>query len=801
MTTAHDIPADALLPQATCAVLLDNELKGTAWLVSDEGHLLTAGHIFHGVAPSVEIQVRFLNDAPLKAHRITREYAPESGVDFAILTIDSQQGRRTPLPVSLAEMVEGRCRIQGYGKTLYEQSAGLGEFVGRHYPQDFTENAIFIVRTQETGEPGFSGAPVFSETLGAVVGIQTEATTAETGAGRDTVLAMPLFRIAQRWKYLSELPNPARRRRAQESREQYNSPKQFLEARIRGSYQLFCNFAEENADSAWEGKDKYGEVIKCYLQIYFLLCRRQRLTPDPEIVNISEGFEVDYSGGLDALVQTTASNIYTNLPSPRIIVGVSQMFRIADLLTRPESVKARKFYSAITNINKMRRTLNKRRSFDLGQLGSLRPVVVKSEEHKHFWRLGLPDLRVPTSQPLCFVPYELNLTERLKRLRSEFGSVFESTLVNTSDTIKNSQINGRLRIYPPGIGIISLRLDLEFKQEIHVEVVARIAHNIEELLFVDPLGLRQPYSDLMLDIINQLIKKLFVREGYDFEDRRWRPPMTTYRFPDARGLVPEKIIDELAWLMSLAPANFEELQYLRNRIERALTKSHWKDERVLAVAGDEVALFFVDDKPGKLSKSRRNKFPLWLSETHEIISAAAYAEQAFAEEIDKIFNHRILDDTWLPQAKGDFAYLKSLLETMLQVLRAISSISTAGGHLHRQGSGILMAFAKDVWKYGNPVNRPAMVKGMNYIADWLDEAHARRPHKDLAALRHVVSSIQSICPSLVSHSHPASRAGIFSEQEQFEQHWLDQLEEIEKILMKADSQDRTMQKLRKQLGF
>ena len=36
---------DELLTQATCAVLIEGQIVGTAWLVSDEGYLLTAGHV------------------------------------------------------------------------------------------------------------------------------------------------------------------------------------------------------------------------------------------------------------------------------------------------------------------------------------------------------------------------------------------------------------------------------------------------------------------------------------------------------------------------------------------------------------------------------------------------------------------------------------------------------------------------------------------------------------------------------------------------------------------------------------
>ena len=54
-------------------------------------------------------------------------------------------------------------------------------------------------------EEGYSGGAVFSEGLGAVVAIQTETTQTRLGAGRDTVLAMPLYRVAHHWKPLREL--------------------------------------------------------------------------------------------------------------------------------------------------------------------------------------------------------------------------------------------------------------------------------------------------------------------------------------------------------------------------------------------------------------------------------------------------------------------------------------------------------------------------------------------------------------------------------------------------------------------
>ena len=36
---------DELLTQATCAILGEGQIVGTAWLLSDEGYLLSAGHV------------------------------------------------------------------------------------------------------------------------------------------------------------------------------------------------------------------------------------------------------------------------------------------------------------------------------------------------------------------------------------------------------------------------------------------------------------------------------------------------------------------------------------------------------------------------------------------------------------------------------------------------------------------------------------------------------------------------------------------------------------------------------------
>lgn len=198
-----DLLPDDLLAQATCALLIDGKVKGTAWLVSDEGHLLTAGHLLGTDKPCDDVEIRFAEDVPYKAYKIQWGYQQEMGIDFAVLKLPGSPVNRRPLPVSLAQVVKGTFRLHGYGASLKDRSVGAGEFIGPFDPQNSPGNRLFQLRSPELGEGGYSGAAVFSDELRAVVAIQVEATRAATGSGRDTILAMPLYRIAQQWELLT----------------------------------------------------------------------------------------------------------------------------------------------------------------------------------------------------------------------------------------------------------------------------------------------------------------------------------------------------------------------------------------------------------------------------------------------------------------------------------------------------------------------------------------------------------------------------------------------------------------------
>lgn len=234
MKSPIDPIPDDLLIQATGRILIGGKVKGTAWLVSDNGHLLTAGHLLGGDLPLDEIEVRFSEDVPLKAHNIQWGYQQAMGIDFAVLKLNEHPTGRYPLPIMLSKEVSGTFRACGYGVDLMDLSFGKGEFVGSFDPQNSSGYRLFKLDSKELGQGGYSGAAIISDELQAVIAIQIEATTAKIGAERDTVLAMPLYRVARYWEPLIE------------EAEKVSSRRQFPGQVHKGSNKKLDTLREEN---------------------------------------------------------------------------------------------------------------------------------------------------------------------------------------------------------------------------------------------------------------------------------------------------------------------------------------------------------------------------------------------------------------------------------------------------------------------------------------------------------------------------------------------------------------------------
>jgi hypothetical protein len=570
------------------------------------------------------------------------------------------------------------------------------------------------------------------------------------------------------------------------------SLKDLLEKRIRelyshiGSDEKTSRPVDPLGDSASATEDGgYPELVRAYLGLYLAMCRRLPANPASDIVDLAVALS-ELDAGRRSKERRLADSSWPELDGSRIIrVDISQVFRLADVLTHPESVKARKLYEAFTDANQMRRALNQRKGFKLGTLGSLRPVtrIGGSEGFDNFWKIALPELRLKTDSPLCFIPYELTLSKHLEELRCEPDSVLELDSLRASDKIANLQVGGYLRIYPPGIGVISLGLTLEFKKAIHIGMVAQIARDVEGLLFVDPSGSEKPYETVMLEIVDQVIKQLFTKGGLSYEERRYRPPTTTFSFRDDNGFKPNDRVNELAYLMSTAPGNQEEIQDLRNRVQNALREPDWRAHQVMAVAGQGVAVFFIADSFAKGKKKKRESHIEWLRETHELVSVAAYAEQSLSEEIDFIFR-RGLDDNWLPQNKDNFCYLSRLLQTLRQVMRAIAAVRW---HLEHRRAPELMTFSKRLWTYSDPVDRTSLHQGLTYIADWLAASLQSGTERNIADLLRVLKDIQNM-PAPFRGQIDKPDATAESTLKELDAQLLTQLRQIDQVLEEGGSE-------------
>ncbi|HKH45524.1 MAG TPA: toll/interleukin-1 receptor domain-containing protein [Thermoanaerobaculia bacterium] len=435
----------------------------------------------------------------------------------------------------------------------------------------------------------------------------------------------------------------------------------------------------------------------------------------------------------------------STLAGTRIVqIAISQLFQMVDLLTYPDSVRARGLFKAIRDPNAMRRALNRPLEIQVGNLGKLRPVAIAQDR---FWRGSVPDLRLPGTSPLFFLPFELSLSGRLAPGFAP-GSDLAAVLGDAAGRVENHQVGGRLRIYPPGTGAVQVAVTLTFREAVDVEAVARVAQHVEDLLFVDPAGPPKPPSELFFDVIDQVDKAFFLQGK---EDRRWQPPQTVYSLRDAGSSDPAPWIPELARLMSLAPGNEEQTGFLESRLREALRSSSWRTERTLAVAGQDVALLIAGLEP---RDKRIGRLEL-LAETRELVSAAAYAEQAFIQELDQIVGEGQLAAGWLPGQGTGFDYLLRLLETMGEVLRAISSLR----FLEKLPVRVLNAFAREVWTYSNPVRPSLRRQRLDEVERWYSARSGPEVAKEIGELHERIRRIEAIEPLF---PYPADREGELS---------------------------------------
>ena len=181
------------LKQGICKIIV-GDIWATAFLYRT-GYLMSVGHIFENARAQTEIRVLFLNGEETKACLVYSVYDRKNGRDFSILELKKSQIKAKVLPISLSKYSGGKVATMGAGEVLNNFSSAEGEIVGE-LSIDKDEYLIKIC-SEQLGQAGFSGAPIFSLKDNAVIGIQCEATANDLGAEKNTVLAFPLERLKE----------------------------------------------------------------------------------------------------------------------------------------------------------------------------------------------------------------------------------------------------------------------------------------------------------------------------------------------------------------------------------------------------------------------------------------------------------------------------------------------------------------------------------------------------------------------------------------------------------------------------
>ena len=197
---------DDYIRQATCAVQINGQERGSAWLLSKKGHLLTAAHVLPDTREGDTIKVRFRDNCYLEAKVIKRVYEENAKgiaiIDFAVLQLINPVVNRFPLRISLIQSINGNFRLCGYGKTLVSQSIGRANYVTTYDIDESDKKRLFQFTSKQLCETGYSGGGFVSDELQAVVAIQT---TMIGNKDKETVFGMPLYRIAKYWKDIKSI--------------------------------------------------------------------------------------------------------------------------------------------------------------------------------------------------------------------------------------------------------------------------------------------------------------------------------------------------------------------------------------------------------------------------------------------------------------------------------------------------------------------------------------------------------------------------------------------------------------------
>ena len=183
---APEVEADRL-QAAVVSIWVDGSCEGTGFLVSPEGHLITAAHV---VQDATEVEVRLPGEEerlPVELHKL--EFEPEEGKDFALLKIKVEGGGGGEdgfpwLKLGNSDKVAQGDKVKaiGFPSPLERGCEQPAETEGRvitprkaqaiPYPRLGEQTLTDLIETDVEVWQGSSGGPLFKgdEVVGIIVG-------------------------------------------------------------------------------------------------------------------------------------------------------------------------------------------------------------------------------------------------------------------------------------------------------------------------------------------------------------------------------------------------------------------------------------------------------------------------------------------------------------------------------------------------------------------------------------------------------------------------------------------------------
>ncbi|HEY3257284.1 MAG TPA: hypothetical protein VGJ64_00385 [Gemmatimonadaceae bacterium] len=542
-----------------------------------------------------------------------------------------------------------------------------------------------------------------------------------------------------------------------------------IEARLRESdAAIALAAADPDARRRRDVLEQYQHILREYSLIETALQRDQSAFALQTLHDLQSVSPLDGLADISRLLHTT-------IPGMRIVkLVVSQVFRIHDLLVAPDATfRPTRLLENILDRNALRRTLNRNATLDLPGLGTMRSVRTTQFEQRDFWARTSPELKSGSDPPISFVPFEMTPLPMLQGFRPDLASVVEETLTEAAGgarkLIENVQVDSRLRLYSPGVGVVRIGITMTFAEIVYVEVVARIARGIESLLLVSATNEEKNLNALLDDAVGALIAALFVEDTVG--DRRWRPPDVSFVLHDD-GVEPAANASAFAHLVALAPGNVEPLGSIEARLSRVLSTNEWTNSGILAFAGHRSAVLLGSRKGGRgLVATRRNTIAM-LIELEEVIASAAYVQQLFEEKLLEITKGGQLDATWaVPGEKLD--HLVRLLRAMRSALQAVMALKL---QLEQHGAGVMLPFAKQLWSLRyRPPSLP-LTEQLRILSNWIDQQNSVTDAlREVGLLADQIGSFQ-----LPFKTSPKARRGL--PDQQLEASLLRNLDELESLI-------------------